>query len=545
MVVANSSYPPFHPERPELPLAMDLSDFMREFPGESQFVEFKTGLSRNPLQETIVAFSNTDGGVILIGVADNGDIVGRDLDAGTTDSIHQILRDIHDPGRYSIHKVSVDGQSIVVISIARRGEGFAQTSSGIVRIRKGTRDEPLFGSDLQHFINQRSSTRYELTPIVDIDAVDPNLLSELAATFAWKPESQHERLAEWGFATENRLTVAGALYLTKDSAEILGKSYVELLRYRDDQSIDYDLRVEVRGPLPHQLRESAQRLMEELGTELVVLGVRRYDLPRLPPVVIREAIANALAHRSYELNRTPVRIEVRPSAVRIISPGGLPEPVTVANIREASAPRNLGVIKALRLFGLAEDAGRGIDVIEDAMLEEMLDPPKFEDHGHEVVVTLPIRSPVAPAERAWIRELERRGSLEGPDRLILVHAARGEVLTNSKAREILKKDRPGARAVLQRLRDAGFLEQHGERGGATYHLSGSLEPPAGLRLGPDELADLIQGLAGEGPITNTEVREATGLDRWKTRDILQTLVREGRLEQIGQRRGTRYRLPDG
>jgi len=330
----------------------------------------------------------------------------------------------------------------------------------------------------------------------------------------------------------------------QDPAEVLGKSYVEILRYRDDQSVDYDLRVEVRGPLPLQLKATVQRLTEELGTELVVLGVRRYDLPRLPAVVIREAIANALAHRSYELNRTPVRIEIRPSSVRILSPGGLPEPVTVDNIREASAPRNLNMIKALRFFGLAEDAGRGIDVMEDTMLEEMLDPPKFEDHGHEVVVTLPVRSAVAPAERAWIRELERRGSLEGPDRLVLVHAARGETLTNSKAREILQKDRAGARAVLQRLRDAGFLEQQGERGGATYHLSGSLEPPAGLRLGPAELADLVENLAAEGPISNSEVREATGLDRWKTRDILGSLVNEGRLEQIGQRRGTRYRLPN-
>jgi ATP-dependent DNA helicase RecG len=544
MLETNSSYPPFHPERPELPLAMELDDFRREFPAENQFIEFKTGLSRDPLQATIVAFSNADGGVILIGVDDGGEITGRELDAGTLDSIHQILRDVHDPGRYTVHGFVVDDRPVIAVSIARRREGFAQTSSGIARLRKGTRDEPLFGAELQHFINQRSSTRYELTPIAPWDTTDRGLLAELAAAFSWRPGTEKERLVELGFVAENQLTVAGALYLARDPAEFLGKAFVEILRYREDRSVDYDLRVEVRGTLPVQLKECVRRLTEELGTELVVLGVRRFDLPRLPPVVIREAIANALAHRSYELNRTPVRVEIRPSAVRIVSPGGLPEPVTVDNIREASAPRNLEVIKALRFFGLAEDAGRGIDVMEDAMLEEMLDPPKFDDFGHEVAVTLPIRSAVAPTERAWIRELESRGSLEGADRLVLVHAARGEILTNAKAREILDKDRPGARAVLQRLRDAGFLEQQGKRGGATYHLSGSLEPPAGLRLGPDELADLVESLATDGLISNAEVRKATGLDRWKARDILGALVSEGRLEQVGQRRGTRYRLPE-
>jgi ATP-dependent DNA helicase RecG len=540
---ANSSYPPFHPERPDLPLMMDPRDFEQEFPAESQFIEFKTGISRNQIQETVVAFSNSQGGVILVGVADNGEVVGRDLDAGTTDSLHQVMRDIHDPGRYSLHRLSVGGKPIIAISVARRQEGFAQMSSGIVRIRKGTRDEPLFGSELQQFINERAATRYELTPVTSIEKADPALVSRVGMAFGWGSENLSERLVEHGFATEGRLTVAGALYLTEDPAETLGKSYVELLRYREDQSVDYDLRVEIKGPLSSQLERAVSRINDELGTELVVLGIRRFDLPRLPPVVVREAVANALAHRSYELNRTPVRIEIRPSAVQIRSPGGLPEPVTVDNMRETTAPRNLGVIRALRLFGLAEDAGRGIDVMEDTMLEEMLDPPQFEDLGHEVVVTLPIRSAVAPAERAWIRELERRGSLEGPDRLVLVHAARGETLTNAKAREILQMDRPGARAVLQRLRDEGFLEQRGERGGATYHLAGSLEPPAGLRLGPDELAQLIVGLAENGPISNGDVRTATGLDRWKVRDLLSSLVEEGRLVKTGERRGTRYLQP--
>ncbi len=429
----------------------------------------------------------------------------------------------------------------MAISIARRHEGFAQMSSGIVRVRKGTRDEALFGSDLQHFINDRSASRYELTPTrLAVDSADLELMTAFAETFGWEPEHLAKRLSERGYAHENRLTVAGVLYLCADPGEALGKAYVELLRYSDDDSVDYELRIEIRGPLHVQLQETVQRVLDELGAELVVLGVRRYDLPRVPPVVIREAIANALAHRSYELDRTPVRIEIRPSAVRILSPGGLPEPVTVENIRETTAPRNLAVIGALRHFGLAEDAGRGIDVMQDTMLEEMLDPPEFRDSGHEVAVTLPVRSAVAPAERAWIRELERRGNLEGPDRLLLVHAARGESLTNARARAILQADRPAARSALQRLRDAGFLEQRGERGGATYHLAGSLEPPAGLRLGPDELADLVEGLAAEGPISNATVRDATGLDRWKVRDLLGQLVDAGRLIQVGKRRGTRY-----
>jgi ATP-dependent DNA helicase RecG len=206
---------------------------------------------------------------------------------------------------------------------------------------------------------------------------------------------------------------------------------------------------------------------------------------------------------------TAVRVEMRPSSVIVCSPGGLPEPVTTQNIREANAARNIVVINLLRRYGLAEDQGRGVDVMQDTMADEMLEPPRFIDNGHEVAVDLPLRSTVAPAERAWLRELEHRGALTGPDRIAIVHAARGEALTNTRVRELLSIDRSAAGAVLRRLRDEGFLDQRGSRGGANYRLSGTLRPPAGLRLSEDHLLDVVASLAEERAIANSDVRRAT------------------------------------
>ena len=291
-----------------------------------------------------------------------------------------------------------------------------------------------------------------------------------------------------------------------------------------------------------QLQRAVDEVMSELGSELVVLGLRRYDLPRLPKVVLREAVANALAHRSYEMHGTSTRIELYPHAVRVVSPGGLPEPVTVENIRETQSARNYRVITVLRRFGLAEDAGRGVDVMVDSMLEEMLEPPLFEDSGHSVSVTLPIRSAVTPAERAWVREVETRGLIEPRDRILLVHAARGERLTNGRVRELVGVNTDEARRALQRLRDADFLVQHGSRGGASYTLNETLAPPAGLRLTRQALKELILQLASEDspPLTNARVRERTGLERVEALRLLDELVSERLLARVGTRRGTRY-----
>lgn len=539
------AYPPFHPaSTAPVPLFMSAAEFAEAFPTESDYVERKSGVSRSAVQDAVVAFSNADGGVVLIGVDDAGTIVGRELSPSALDDIHRAIREARDPGRYSVHELDVGGRPVIVIAVARRVEGFSQTSSGRVLVRRGTMKVALFGSELAQFINARSLQRFEETDAgLELDAADPELVAEVAAAFGWSQDTP-ERLTEHGLALRDgrdRLTVAGALYLRSDPAEDLGKTFIELLRYPAEGG-EYDRRIEIRGPLHRQLRRAVDEVMSELGSELVVLGVRRYDLPRLPQVVLREAVANALAHRSYEMQGTSVRIEVHPHVVRIVSPGGLPEPVTVANIRETQAARNYRVITVLRRFGLAEDAGRGVDVMVDSMLEEMLDPPIFEDSGHSVTVTLPIRSVVTPTERAWVREVETRGLIEPTDRILLVHAARGERLTNGRVRELGGLDAGDARRALQRLRDAGFLVQHGSRGGAGYTLNESLAPPAGLRLTRQALKELIVELAdADGPpLSNARVRERTGLDRVEALRLLDELVSEGLLERIGSRRGTRY-----
>ncbi|HET6449423.1 MAG TPA: ATP-binding protein [Conexibacter sp.] len=519
---------------------MSLSEFREAFPHEGQHVEFKTGIGSAQLQDTAVAFSNADGGVVLIGVRDDGEIAGRALDAGSQDDIHRAMQSARDVGRYAVAQIDIDGRAVCVLSVARRREGFAQTSGGVVKVRRGTRDDPLFGAELVRFANERTASRYESTQVgVTLKSVDPSLRSALAKVMRWERASA-DRLRAAELADGDRLTVAGALYLLREPSRVLGKAHIELRRYPDDTTIDYDRREELRGPINQVLGDAVERITAELGTELVVLGVRRYELPRLPEIVLREAVANALAHRSYEASGTAVRVELRPSSVVIRSPGGLPEPVTVENMRETSAARNLVVIRVLRRFGLAEDEGLGVDVMQDAMVDEMLDPPRFSDNGHEVTVELPIRSVVAPVERAWIRELEHRGALHGADRLVLVYAARGEILTNGRVREILGTDADSARETLRRLRDEGFLEQRGQRGGATYRVNGSLRPPAGLRLSAEELDDIVLRLASEASIANSDVRAATSLDRAEARALLDRLVRAGRLRRSGQRRGTRY-----
>lgn len=131
------------------------------------------------------------------------------------------------------------------------------------------------------------------------------------------------------------------------------------------------------------------------------------------------------------LVRDPARsrvVEIRPSALVITSPGPLPEPVTVDTLRQARAPRNPSVIDVLRKLGLAEDSGRGIDLLEDALRDDVLPDPVFEDDGASVRVAMRIGRVIIIAERAWLQQYHRDQSLtvgrSVPDTLVdLVEAA--------------------------------------------------------------------------------------------------------------------------
>lgn len=539
------SYPTFHEHGPrDMPMATTPDNLAARFPSEGDLIEFKQGVPMEKIAEAVTAFSNSDGGVLLLGVDDVGRVVGITTDGEQQAKVHRAVGLVHNPGRYEIHELVVGERGVLALSVQRRREGLAQMRDGRVLVRRGAMNTALIGDDLMRFVAARSLTRYEATSSgIALEDASQEQVEAIRHAFGWPEESVEQRLIELGLADQSTggsvLTIAGALYLLPKPSEALGKTYVEIFRYRDDSDV-WDRRLQIDGPANEQVVQATHTLMDDLGADVVVIGLHRHELPRIPEEVLREAIANAVAHRVYENARQPVRIEVRPDRVTVRSPGGLPEPITLENIREQNAARNITVIKVLRRLRLAEDAGLGIDVMQDTMEDALLAPPEFAADGAHVEVVLRLGSAVTPQERAWMAEVEKRGEIRSRDKLLLLHAARGELLTNASVRDLLKVDSTHARAALQKLRDLGYLQQSGERGGASYLLAKELSPPSGIQLSATELEDLVVVLATEGRITNERLRARTGLDRGEALALLSRLVKTGRIQRHGERRGTYY-----
>ena len=179
------------------------------------------------------------------------------------------------------------------------------------------------------------------------------------------------------------------------------------------------------------------------------------------------------------------------------------------------------------------------------MAEDLRSKPSFAEqpNGH-VTVRLPIESPISPDERAWTRELEDRAVMLSEDRRVLIEAARGTELTNAVVRSLLNIDSATARQSLQRLRDAGLLEQDGERRGARYRIVPGLRRPVWIGLDRVELCSTILDMAVHGSVTNSMVRQELGLSRNEAVALLRGLVAEGLLELRGSKRGSHYVLAE-
>lgn len=341
-------------------------------------------------------------------------------------------------------------------------------------------------------------------------------------------------LAERGLiADSGRLTIAGALVLTDPERSLKAAKFcIDVRGYDTATATSYIRRETIAGPAQEQVARATELVIRDIGTESIVTGAYRHDVPRLPLRAVREVIANAVAHRSYEVDTAPVVVEIRPASVVVTSPGPLPPPVTIESLRVAQAPRNHTLIAILRRFRLAEDSGQGIDVIQDQMRLELRSEPRFAEVDDSFRVELPLQGLITPTERAWLAEFERTGRLDGADRAVLLRIVRDGRVTNSGVREVVGMDSTAARASLHR--DSGLAIQHGSRGRAYYTL-GTIGPRASDR-------EVVLAAAASGPLTNHKVRELTGLERIDALALLKQLVEEGQLRQHGQRRGTTYVL---
>lgn len=519
---------------------------------EHESLDFKRGVPDDILT-TIPAMAMTNGGLIVHGVRDDRVIVGCPLSQNTAD---RITRFSNECGvEVQIAEIAVDDVKLTVTAVPEIRGRIVTTPDGRLLRRHGGDSVPLRGDAMARFVLERSGRSAEEEALVTFRAedFDMNRINDALEADDRPPVDVHDlrrALVDLGVAQpasppmDPQVFKAAAVLFAKDPKTFIPRAAVQLLR-----RVGVDAgpgpaadRAECAGPLVHVLECCQAFIRKHTAQYEVVRGTHRETVPEYPDAVLREAVLNALAHRDYGLGGTTVDITIWDDRVEVSSPGGLPAPVTVENIRDEHCSRNPRLMRVLKTMGLVEEYGDGVDRMFREMEARLLEPPHFAATSASVTVTLRNRFLVDLDDQVWLSSLTP-WSMTPAERRVAVAVRHEGHITPRRVRALL----PGSAGdgVLASMVAKGVLSTVGRAGGSRYILSENVLLQAGseaVRSDARRREVLLTAIRDRGKLTSTEATELLGTSILAARQLLNEMADAGLIRAAGRTRGRRYFL---
>lgn len=350
--------------------------------GEGLTVEFKEQYASR-INKDIVAFSNTKGGILLLGVSDDGKIVGEKLANKLKAQINDLARNC-EPA-ISIKKVSQIGK-VISIEIEEGNEKPYSCSEGYFR-RMDAVTQKMNQKEVSLIFREANNLSFESLHCRDMSLNDISLkkvrffLKESETSFKVTKSNLRSFLASLGLYQNKKINNAGALMLAQNIKKFIPYSEIILLAFKGkDKRNIYD-RKDVRDDLFTQLNESIAFLKKHLNIRSEIKEFDRRDIYEMPLDALREALVNAIVHRDYSMLGTSIYVEIYDDRVVIVNPGGLPSGITKSNFGKESIRRNLIIADLFHRMGKVERIGSGIRKMRDLMKNADLKEPVFESEN--------------------------------------------------------------------------------------------------------------------------------------------------------------------
>ena len=377
--------------------------------GEGPTVELKREFTLDIVRE-VVAFANTGGGTVLIGVDDDTSVVGVEGDPQRLEEriVGACRADVKPVLPLEVNPIQLTEGTVMVVTVPR-GERRPYTARDVCYVRAGSSARRAAPEELRAIALEAEYTRYELTPVANSSIDDLDLVKFSTYIDRRSPGA----LAINGLKVEDLLvnlklarregpevapTVAGMVLFGRQSQQGHPQWEVGAIRVSGtDLSDPIADRADCRGTaveLVQQARAFALRNLRVagvFGTEPDQAG--RKDTPEYPMEAVEEAIVNAVVHRDYS---STARVVLRLFSDRweITNPGGPPSSADAeALLSEGgiSLPRNPTIAQVMREHGLGEQVGRGLIRIRRAMRDLGSEAPEFEVGHLGFRATLPSR----------------------------------------------------------------------------------------------------------------------------------------------------------
>ena len=288
--------------------------------------------SRDDLADEIAAFANADGGVLLCGVTDKGDV--QDMTREQVVELDSVLVELSTDSirpavRIRTHHRHLDGRTFMLVEIP---EGDSQHDSpGGSYVRVGGSKRRMTSDERLRLAQRRGQARFhsydeQTVPGTGFETLDESLWRPLlSAEGAAEPQSAMEKLAL--LANDDagilRATVAGVLLCTRSPQLWLPNAGITATRYsgNDRASGQFDAQ-EITGPLNRQIGEAVAFAMRNMRVG-AHKAPARVNLPQYSEKALFEAIVNAVVHRDYSIRASKIRLSMFEDRLEVQSPGSL------------------------------------------------------------------------------------------------------------------------------------------------------------------------------------------------------------------------------
>lgn len=354
---------------------------------EGKNIEFKREFT-DAVRYAVVAFANTDGGKIFIGVDDDGNAVGTaDADA-TMLRAANLVRDAVRPDLTLFTDCAcevVDGKNVVVLTV-RRGTARPYYLSG-----KGIRPEGVYVRHGAASVPASEAAILDMIKETSGDCFEEERSIEQRLTFAKAEEVFSKKGVEFGDAQKRTLGLVGADGMFSNLGMLLSEQCfpaAKIAVFDGSRKTVFRDRRELSGSLLGQLETALEYLDRENATRAEIKGFYRVDTRDYPEEALREALFNAFVHRDYSVP-APILISVFDDRIEIVSFGGLPTGTTLDDVKlGVSVLRNRRLANVFYRLKLIEAYGTGILKINESYADQPL-KPKIEASPHAFKITLP------------------------------------------------------------------------------------------------------------------------------------------------------------
>ena len=515
-------------------------------------LDFKRGVPAD-VRDTVAAMAMTRGGLIVHGVDDRRTFVGCPLSHNTQDRITRIAGECGVD--VQLLALSVGELELTICAVPEVRGRIVTTPDGRLLRRVGGDSQPLRGDAMARFVREREHRAGEDEPlaVVDLSAFDLHAVNQALAADG-RPAAARDgvdrALTDLGVAVAGApplgprvLRAALVLFASEPRRHVRGAA-VQLVRREGvgPGPGPSSAREECAGPLADTVDGCLRFVAAHTRRFEIVAGSRREALPEYPGPVLREAIVNALAHRDYGLAGATVDITVWDDRIEVRSPGPLPGHITLENMRTEHYSRNPRIMRVMKILGLVEEYGEGIDRMYREMEARLMEPPVFEATASSVTVILRNRMLVDVEDQSWLSQLDR-DDIGGDERRTVVAARRAGAVAPRDLRAML----PDADidALLSRMVAKGLLSRVGRRGGARYVLSDALVRRAGnpgMAAHNRRRQVLLDEIRRRGSLSTNEAATLLDVAPAVARGLLNDLVRAGLARAAGRTRARRYHL---